>query len=193
MCGLREIYLNPLNLFLHLQNGYNKLSHKTDVGINGVIFVKHWEQHLKKWKSLSPWTVAYQALLSIGFSRQEYWSVLPCPPPRYLLDSGIKTTPLTSLSLVDRFFTTSATWRHGSNLNVHQWRTDKEDVVHTYNRILLSHKRNKTVPFAESWIDLVTVIQSEESQKEKTSRANKFQRKTYHTNSPATQKHSPDY
>ena len=80
MCGLREIYLNPLNLFLHLQNGYNKLSHKTDVGINGVILVKHWEQHLKKWKSLSPWTVAYQALLSIGFSRQEYWSVLPCPP-----------------------------------------------------------------------------------------------------------------
>ena len=139
------------------------------------------------------WTVACQAPLSIGFSRQEYWSVLPCPPPRYLLDSGIKTTPLTSLSLVDRFFTTSATWRHGSNLNVHQWRTDKEDVVHTYNRILLSHKRNKTVPFAESWIDLVTVIQSEESQKEKTSRANKFQRKTYHTNSPATQKHSPDY
>ena len=30
-------------------------------------------------------------------------------------------------------------------------------------------KRNKTVPFGESWIDLVTVMQSEESQKEKTS------------------------
>ena len=32
----------------------------------------------------SPWAVARQALLSMGFSRQEYWSVLPCPPPRVL-------------------------------------------------------------------------------------------------------------
>ena len=28
-----------------------------------------------------PWTVAHQAPLSMGFSRQEYWSGLPCPPP----------------------------------------------------------------------------------------------------------------
>ena len=30
------------------------------------------------------WTVAYQAPLSMGFSRQEYWSGLPCPPPGHL-------------------------------------------------------------------------------------------------------------
>ena len=29
----------------------------------------------------TPWTVALQAPLSVGFSRQEYWSGLPCPPP----------------------------------------------------------------------------------------------------------------
>ena len=29
----------------------------------------------------TPWTVAHQALLSMGFSRQEDWSGLPCPPP----------------------------------------------------------------------------------------------------------------
>ena len=29
---------------------------------------------------LTPWTVAHQAPLSMGFSRQEYWSGLPCPP-----------------------------------------------------------------------------------------------------------------
>ena len=29
----------------------------------------------------TPWTVALQAPLSMGFSRQEYWSALPCPPP----------------------------------------------------------------------------------------------------------------
>ena len=30
---------------------------------------------------VTPWTVIHQALLSMGFSRQEYWSVLPCSPP----------------------------------------------------------------------------------------------------------------
>ena len=33
---------------------------------------------------------------------------------------------------------------------------NKEDVIHIYNGILLSHKRNKTVPFAEMWTDLET-------------------------------------
>ena len=36
------------------------------------------------------WTVAHWAPLSMGFSRQEYWSGLPCPPPGYLLDAGIE-------------------------------------------------------------------------------------------------------
>ena len=35
-------------------------------------------------------TVAHQVPLSIGFSRQEYWSGLPCPPPGNLLEPGIK-------------------------------------------------------------------------------------------------------
>ena len=38
----------------------------------------------------TPWTVALQAPLSIGFSRQEYWSGLPFPSPGYLPDPGIK-------------------------------------------------------------------------------------------------------
>ena len=36
------------------------------------------------------WTVAHQALLSLGFFRQEYWSALPCPPPEDLPNPGIK-------------------------------------------------------------------------------------------------------
>ena len=36
------------------------------------------------------WTVAYQALLSMGFSRQEYWSGLPFPSPRDLPDPRIE-------------------------------------------------------------------------------------------------------
>ena len=37
------------------------------------------------------WTVAPQAPLSMGFSRQEYWCGLPCPPPGDLPDSGIES------------------------------------------------------------------------------------------------------
>ena len=37
------------------------------------------------------WTVAHQTPQSVGFSGQEYWSGLPCPPPGYLLDPGIKS------------------------------------------------------------------------------------------------------
>ena len=36
-----------------------------------------------------PWTVAHQAPLSIGFSRQEYWNGLPCSPPRVLPKPGL--------------------------------------------------------------------------------------------------------
>ena len=39
---------------------------------------------------LTPWTVAHQASLSMEFSRQEYWSGSPCPPPGDLSDSEIK-------------------------------------------------------------------------------------------------------
>ena len=38
----------------------------------------------------TPWIVALQAPLSMGFSRQEYWSGLPCPSPGDLPDPGIK-------------------------------------------------------------------------------------------------------
>ena len=38
------------------------------------------------------WTVDCQAPLPMGFSRQEYWSGLPCPPPGDLPDSGIEPT-----------------------------------------------------------------------------------------------------
>ena len=53
------------------------------------------------------WTAAHQAPLSMGFSRQEDWSKLPCPPPWDLLNPGIE--PL-SLTLAGMFFTTSSTW-----------------------------------------------------------------------------------
>ena len=41
----------------------------------------------------TPWTVAYQAPLSMGFSRQEYWSGLPFPSPGDLPNPGIEPRP----------------------------------------------------------------------------------------------------
>ena len=47
----------------------------------------------------TPWTVASQAPLFMGLSRQEYWSGLPCPPPGDLPDPRIKPTSLVSPAL----------------------------------------------------------------------------------------------
>ena len=58
----------------------------------------------------TPWTAAHQAPLSKGFSRQEYWSGLPCPSPGDLPHPRIKPTSLMSIALAGRFFTTSAAW-----------------------------------------------------------------------------------
>ena len=59
------------------------------------------------------WTIAHQAPLSMDFSRQEYWSGLPCPPPGDLPDPGIETN--VSYVSCTGFFTTSATWE------AHSW------------------------------------------------------------------------
>ena len=66
----------------------------TVVFSGGISLVIKW----KKVKSLShvqlfatPWTIAHQALLSMGFSRQEYWSGLPCLPLGYLSNPEIKS------------------------------------------------------------------------------------------------------
>ena len=58
----------------------------------------------------TPWALAHQAPLSMGFSRQEYWRGEPFPPPGDLPDPGFKPTPLMSPALANRFFTTGATW-----------------------------------------------------------------------------------
>ena len=56
------------------------------------------------------WTIAHQTPLSMGFSRQEYWRVLPFPYPEDLSDPGIEFTSLTSPALACGFFTTNTTW-----------------------------------------------------------------------------------
>ena len=63
-----------------------------------------------QWHICCPWTVAHQAPLSMGLSRQKYWSRLPCPPPGDHPDPGLEPLSVASAVLASRFLTTSATW-----------------------------------------------------------------------------------
>ena len=56
------------------------------------------------WLFVTPWTLAYQILLSMEFSRQEYWSGLPFPPPGGLPNSGLEPSSLVSPALAGGFF-----------------------------------------------------------------------------------------
>ena len=58
-------------------------------------------------------TIARQAPLSLGCSRQEHWSGFPFPPPRDLSELGLKPVSLTSPAWAGRFFTTSTAWTSG--------------------------------------------------------------------------------
>ena len=49
--------------------------------------------------TVSLWTIAHQAPLSMGFSRKEYWSGLPCPPSGNLPDLGVKHVSLVAPAL----------------------------------------------------------------------------------------------
>ena len=55
------------------------------------------------------WAVTYQAPLSMGFTRQEYWSRLPCPPQGDLPNPGIKPLSLTSAALGSGLLTLNIT------------------------------------------------------------------------------------
>ena len=59
----------------------------------------------------------------MGFSKQEYRSGLPCPPPGDLSDPGIKPESFTAPALAGGFFTTSATWETQPHV------TDPENVL----------------------------------------------------------------
>ena len=59
----------------------------------------------------TPWTVAHQSPLSMGFSRQDSWSGLLCPLPGDLPDPGIKRISPWSPALAGEFFTTCTTWK----------------------------------------------------------------------------------
>ena len=59
----------------------------------------------------------------MGFSRQEYWRELPCPPPGDLPNPGTESSSFMSLALAGRFFTTTTTWE------VSTWNSHEEKPI----------------------------------------------------------------
>ena len=89
--------------YIYFKNNYRSPSSHLPVVLHGCI--------LSCFTCVRPfatlWTVTSLAPLSIWLSRQEYCSGFPCPPPRDLLDLGVKPA---SLVLAGMFLITSATW-----------------------------------------------------------------------------------
>ena len=65
---------------------------------------------------VTPWAVAHQASPSREFSRQEYWSRLPFPPPGNLPNPETEPSSLAYPALAGEFFTTSTTWKAPKSL-----------------------------------------------------------------------------
>ena len=104
--------VNTQSWFLLGLTGLNSLLPR---GLSGVFSRQHHNvcmlnhfSHVQLFTTL--WTIAHQTLLSMGFSRQAYWSELPCPPQGDLTNSGFEHRPFTSPALAGEVFTISAYW-----------------------------------------------------------------------------------
>ena len=79
----------------------------------------------------------------MGFSRQEYWIELPCPPPGALSDPGIESASLTSPALAGGFFTTSVTWKAPSLIiRQIQIKTTVQDHFALTRMAIIKHSTN---------------------------------------------------
>ena len=103
---------------IHMYNWITLYIAETDTTFKSTICVcvlSHFS-HVRLF--VTPRTVAHQAPLSMEFSRQEYWSGFPCPPPGDLPDPGIEPESLMSPALASGFFTPSAIWEAPNQLIV---------------------------------------------------------------------------
>ena len=97
-------------LFLSLPFSWSELcrAHSWCVCMRVCVHMLSGFSHVRLCATL--WTVAWQVPLSMGFSRREYWSGLPCPPLGDLPNPGTEPASLMYPALAGEFFTTSTTW-----------------------------------------------------------------------------------
>ena len=95
------------------------------------------------WLIATPWTVAHQAPLSMGFSRQEYWSGVPFPPPGHLPNPGIEPSFPESPALAGRFFTTESPRHMVRWFLVHVWSHHTDFSERIWNTALKGGKKMK--------------------------------------------------
>ena len=99
------IYITVQLVFSFLKNifhtsKYNLILFERHLqGIPFIVYMLSCFSHIRFF--VTPWTVAHQAPLSMGFSRQDYWNGLPCPPPGDLPNPGIIPASL-MFSCIDR-------------------------------------------------------------------------------------------
>ena len=104
---------------------------RTRVGGNGWSYNHHQKNIVSAWcmyakllqvclTLLDPVDCSLPGSPFVGFSRQEYWSQLPCPPPGGLPNSGIEPKSLTSPALAGGLFTISAIWEAHSFGIIHE-------------------------------------------------------------------------
>ena len=93
-----------------------------NMSISAIDYVTQWLSHVRFFTT--PWTVTHQAPLSMGFSRQEYWSGLPFSTPRDLPDPETEFTSLASPAMASGFFTTGQQIII-PNLQMRSWRFSK--------------------------------------------------------------------
>ena len=82
-------------------------------------------------------TIAHQPPLSMGFSRQAYWSGLPCPPPGDLPDPEIEPAFLMFPALAGGFFTTSTTWEAMCQIILFQCEDTHPNVLRLFDSTYL--------------------------------------------------------
>ena len=99
-----KVVMESLSVTLHLSRNWNDMEQAMQI----IMCVLSCFSHAQLFATV--WTVAHQAPLCMGFSRQEHWSGLPCPAPGQLLNPGIEPRPLPSPTLASGSFTTSTTW-----------------------------------------------------------------------------------
>ena len=113
------------------------------------------------------WTVAHQAPLSMGSSRQEYWSGLPCPPPRDLPDPGIEPVSCGSCTAGGFFISEPLGKPHIYIFHIYTYiyisihvYTHIYTHIHMYTGVSLNHRQKEILPFATTWMHLEDIMLS---------------------------------